>query len=143
MKYSLSPREIPRPKPKGLPDGLGYISSYIPTWVTMQKFSITTPALTFLGDQYWKNCFSVLLCLLGNRGKYSPGDWAILEIKISILQCLVIESILYLSLIGLPWQVYIGWFDAITIFIVHSIMVLIIVLYKLILKKGNLKEEEN
>ena len=48
MKYSLSPREIPRAKPKGSSKGSGYISSYIPTQITIQTFSITTPALSFL-----------------------------------------------------------------------------------------------
>ena len=31
MKYSLSPRKIPRANCEGFPDGSGYISSYIPT----------------------------------------------------------------------------------------------------------------
>ena len=55
MKYSLSPREIPRAKPEGFPEGSGYISLYILTIVTIQTFSMTTPGLTFLGDQYWKS----------------------------------------------------------------------------------------
>ena len=54
MKYSLSPKEMPKSKPEGFPEGSFYISSYIPTPVTIQTFPITTPALTFLGDQYWK-----------------------------------------------------------------------------------------
>ena len=37
MKCSLSTRA----KPKGFPEGSGYISLYIPTWVTIQTFSIT------------------------------------------------------------------------------------------------------
>ena len=48
MKYSLSPREIPRAKPEGFLEGSNYISSYIPTRVTIQTFSITTPVLSFL-----------------------------------------------------------------------------------------------
>ena len=52
MKYSLRPMEILRAKPKAIPEGSGYISSYFLTQVTIQKFSITNPALTFLGDQY-------------------------------------------------------------------------------------------
>ena len=53
MKYSLSPREIPRAKPEGFLEGLsGYISLYFLTLVTIQTFSITNPGLTFLGDQY-------------------------------------------------------------------------------------------
>ena len=52
MKYSLSPREILKAKPEGFPEGSGYISSYFLTQVTIQTFSITNPALTFLGDQY-------------------------------------------------------------------------------------------
>ena len=46
MKYILSPREIPRAKLKRFPEGLGYISSYFPTRVKIQTFSITTPAMT-------------------------------------------------------------------------------------------------
>ena len=34
--------------PEGFLEGSGYISSYIPTKVTIQKFSITTPELSFL-----------------------------------------------------------------------------------------------
>ena len=40
MKYSLSPRESLRAKSKIFPKGSGYISSYFPTRVTVQKFSI-------------------------------------------------------------------------------------------------------
>ena len=52
MKYSLSPREIPKAKPEGFPGGSGYILSYFMTQVTMQTFSNTNQAITFLGDQY-------------------------------------------------------------------------------------------
>ena len=48
MKYSLSPREIPRAKHEGFPEGTGYNSLYIPIRVTIQTFSIKTPALNFL-----------------------------------------------------------------------------------------------
>ena len=44
----MSPRETPRAKPKGYPKGPGYILSNILTRVTIQTFSITTPAFTFL-----------------------------------------------------------------------------------------------
>ena len=44
MEYSLRPRA----KPEECPDGSGYISLYILTGVTIQTFSITTPALSFL-----------------------------------------------------------------------------------------------
>ena len=102
MKYSLGLREILRAKPEGFPEGSGYISSYIPTRVTIQTFSITALALTVLGDQYWKSWFSVLLCLLDNTGKYCPVDWAILESWIWILQCLMrIGNIHYTRLIRL------------------------------------------
>ena len=47
MKYSLSPREIPRAKPGGFSEGSGYISFYFLTRVTTETFSITNPALTF------------------------------------------------------------------------------------------------
>ena len=75
MKYSLSPREIPRPKAEGFPEGSGYISLSFLTLVAIQTFSITNPALTCLGDQYWKSWFSVWLWQLGNTGKYCPVDW--------------------------------------------------------------------
>ena len=41
MKYSLSQMEIPKEKPKGFPEGSGYISSYILTRVTIETFTIT------------------------------------------------------------------------------------------------------
>ena len=40
-KYSLSTREITREEPAGFPEGSGYISHYIPTWVIIQIFSIS------------------------------------------------------------------------------------------------------
>ena len=43
MKYSLRPREMPRAKAEGFPDGSGYISSFFLTRVTIQTFSITNP----------------------------------------------------------------------------------------------------
>ena len=52
IKYSLSRRETLWAKPEGFPEGLGYISLYFLTQVTIEIFSIITPALTFLGDQY-------------------------------------------------------------------------------------------
>ena len=61
MKYSLSLRKILRAQPEGFPEGLGYNSLYIRIQVIIQTFSITTSAMTFLGDQYWKSWFSVLL----------------------------------------------------------------------------------
>ena len=70
MKYSLSPREILRAKPEGFPEGSSYVSSYLPTLVTIQAFSITTPALTFLEDHV-------------NMGRgdspYCSDSWAIQE----------------------------------------------------------------
>ena len=41
VKYTLSTREIPRAEPEGFPEGSGYISPYIPTWVVIQTFSIS------------------------------------------------------------------------------------------------------
>ena len=41
VKYSLSTREIPREEPKGFPEGSGYISLHIPTYVIIQTFSIS------------------------------------------------------------------------------------------------------
>ena len=29
---------LPSSEPKGFPEGLGYISQYVPTWVIIQKF---------------------------------------------------------------------------------------------------------
>ena len=48
MKYRLSPREIPRAEPEGFPEGSGDISSYTPTRVTIQSFSITSTSQYFL-----------------------------------------------------------------------------------------------
>ena len=55
MKYILSPREILRAKPEGFPVGFDYISSYFLTQVRIQTFSITIPAIIFLGDQNWNS----------------------------------------------------------------------------------------
>ena len=41
VKYSLSRREIPRAEPEGFPEGSGYISQYILTWVTIQTISFS------------------------------------------------------------------------------------------------------
>ena len=40
MKYSLSMRKFPRAEHEGFPEGSRYISPYIATGVTIQKFSI-------------------------------------------------------------------------------------------------------
>ena len=48
MKYRLSLRENPRAEPEGFPDGSGDISSYTPTLVTIQSFSITSTNEYFL-----------------------------------------------------------------------------------------------
>ena len=74
MKYSMSPRENPRAKPEGFHEGSGYISSYFLTQFKVQTFSIKNPAFTFLGDQYWKIQFYILLLQPGNTGKYCPVD---------------------------------------------------------------------
>ena len=41
MKYSLSPKDIPRAKAERFSEGSGYISRYIPTQVIIQSFSIS------------------------------------------------------------------------------------------------------
>ena len=41
MKFRLSLREISRAKSEGFPKGLGYITLYIHTWITIQTYSIT------------------------------------------------------------------------------------------------------
>ena len=67
MKYSLSPSESLRVKPKGFSEGSGYILSYIPTSVTIQTFSITTS----------QHCLSweiilekLILCIAPTAGPY-------------------------------------------------------------------------
>ena len=47
MKYRLSSREILRAEPEGFPEGSGDISSYTPTLVTIQSFSITSTSEYF------------------------------------------------------------------------------------------------
>ena len=68
MKYSLSAREIPRAKRKLFSEGSGYISSYIRTRVTIQTFSITTAALTFLDINIGRD-----------DSPYCSDSWAIRE----------------------------------------------------------------
>ena len=41
VKYSLSMREIPRAEAEEFPEGSGYISMYIPTWVIIPTISIS------------------------------------------------------------------------------------------------------
>ena len=48
MKYGLSPREIPRAEPEEFLEGSGDISSYTPTQVTIQSFSIISTSQYFL-----------------------------------------------------------------------------------------------
>ena len=93
VKYGLSPREFPRVQPEGTPEGSGDISSYTPTWVTIQSqlpsleniFSYLLHELTifssicFVSLQYFpvllvwglrcssfKNSLGNTLCLEGN-----------------------------------------------------------------------------
>ena len=52
VKYSLSPRKIPRVEPEGLSKGSGYISTYILTRVIIQTSSIAkndTSSIVFPG----------------------------------------------------------------------------------------------
>ena len=85
-KYSLSQKEIPRVKPRGFPDRLGFSSLCIPTQVTIPTVSITIPVLSFQGEYYWKRGISVLLWQLELyfavdsqlywecTGKYTPSS---------------------------------------------------------------------
>ena len=68
MKYSLNPREIARAKPEGFPEGSGFISSYNPTRVTIQTFSIKTPALSFLNINIGR--VDSALCIAPTAGQY-------------------------------------------------------------------------
>ena len=62
MKYCLSPREILRAQPLGFPKGSGNFSSYTPTQVTIQSFSITSTSQFFLVLTPWAcNIFSYWL----------------------------------------------------------------------------------
>ena len=99
IKYSLSQREIQRAKPEGFSQGSGYISSYIPTRVTKQTFSIITPELTFLEINIGRF-----------DSPYCSDSWAIreniaqlIESKSSILYCLVIEKEMYRTSWQLKW----------------------------------------
>ena len=76
--YSLSTREIPRAKPDEFPEGSGYISPYIPTWVIIhsQFLKSILPVLSFLVRQYWKSWFSVLVWKLGLYFPVLPSSWS-------------------------------------------------------------------
>ena len=67
MKYSLSPREIPRAKPKGFPEGLCYISSYFLIRVTIQTFSITKSSIDLPGRSILEE---VILHIASTAGQY-------------------------------------------------------------------------
>ena len=76
MKYSLRPREMPRAKAKGFPEGSGYISSYFLTRVTIQTFSITSPipGISILEE--------LILCIAPTAGQYGkklPSRFSILS----------------------------------------------------------------
>ena len=83
MKYRLSPREIPRAEPEGFPEGSGDISSYTPTRVTIQSFSITSTSQYFLvlgpteakKPQYEK----IFTSRIDNTRKYSHLELTIRE----------------------------------------------------------------
>ena len=66
MKYCLSPREIPRAEPEGFPEGSGNISSYTPTQVTIQSFSITSTSQYFLVLASRALCHGSFKSSLGN-----------------------------------------------------------------------------
>ena len=63
LQYSLL---IPRANPKRFLEGSGYIFSYIPTRVTIQTFSITTPSLTILETILEE----LILCIAPTAGQY-------------------------------------------------------------------------
>ena len=61
MKYSLSPREIPRAPPSGFPSGSGYISQYIPPLFTIQiQYYLTT--ILYSSLQYILVQYSAVEC---------------------------------------------------------------------------------
>ena len=77
VKYSLSMREIQRAEPEGFPEGSGYVSPYIPTWVMIKAFSISnnyTFSMSFLVGKYWKGWFSILVSQLWYTFPYCPVD---------------------------------------------------------------------
>ena len=84
MKYSLSSREIPRACPWDFPKGSGYISLYILTQVTIQTFSITTPAL---------NSWDINIGRVDSP--YCSDSWAIQENITRRLSNTVFENVLY------------------------------------------------
>ena len=67
VKYSLSPKEILRAKPEGFPEGLGYISPYIFTRVTIQTFSRGHPTSVDLRYGEGDSISPSTLCLLPQR----------------------------------------------------------------------------
>ena len=75
MKFSLSLGEILRAKPKGFLKSAGYISFFIPTWVTIQTFPITIPALTFLESNIGRV-----------DSPYRSNSWAIREKIVQLIE---------------------------------------------------------
>ena len=83
MKYSLSPREISRVKPKGFPEGSGYISLYLLTRATailIYKSSIDLPGISILEELILR-----IALIAGQYGKinfnsvmFSNGECAVL-----------------------------------------------------------------
>ena len=67
MKYSLIPREIPRAKPEGFPDGSGYIFIVFPdsshsTDIFNYKSSIDLPGRSILEE--------LIICIVPTAGQY-------------------------------------------------------------------------
>ena len=59
MKYSMSLREIPRAKRQGFPEGSGYISSYIPTQVTIQTLSFLEINIGRVDSLFCSDCWAI------------------------------------------------------------------------------------
>ena len=82
MKYSLSPKEIPRENTERFLEGSHYISPFVPTPVTIQTFLVTISVLSFLGEQLEE----LILCITMAAG--------------------AIFSSILLALLGVYWKIY-------------------------------------
>ena len=93
MKYSLSPREIPRAPPSGFPSGSGYISPYIPPLVTIQtQYIVLNIGMLNLNA-------SVLPLSKGYISQYTP--YGICGLIFNEVNELII-SLMIIRLVGIP-----------------------------------------
>ena len=91
MKYSLSPQEIPWASPSGFPLGSGYISSNIPSLVTIQ---IQSSYIARLNENHRSGRLLVLFLLFGQAFFMNTNDLATSKVSSFVEKVLKILQLL-------------------------------------------------